>query len=126
MRANPRDWRITTLESVAASFGVNVRKPGDSDVVFEHPDVAEALSDGETIEVAIANEGDAKTASNAAMREPGRPVPPVASPRQPPTRLPWQPAQSSNCPIRSMVPGAKSNHRHCDFQSQKIARHTAA
>jgi predicted RNA binding protein YcfA (HicA-like mRNA interferase family) len=44
MRANPRDWRIDTLESVAAAFGVNVRKPGGSHVVFEHPDVAEALS----------------------------------------------------------------------------------
>ncbi len=44
MRANPQDWRIATLESVAASFGVNVRKPGGSHVVFEHPDVAEALS----------------------------------------------------------------------------------
>ena len=44
MRANPRDWRITNLEAVAAAFGVNVRKPGGSHVVFEHPAVAEALS----------------------------------------------------------------------------------
>lgn len=44
MRANPRDWRITSLEAVAATFGVNVRKPGGSHVVFEHPAVAEALS----------------------------------------------------------------------------------
>lgn len=44
MRANPRDWRIDTLESVAAAFGVNVRKAGGSHVVFEHPAVAEALS----------------------------------------------------------------------------------
>ena len=44
MRANPRDWRITRLEAVAAAFGVNVRKPGGSHVVFEHPAVAEALS----------------------------------------------------------------------------------
>ena len=44
MRENPRDWRIDSLESVAAAFGVNVRKSGGSHVVFEHPDVAEALS----------------------------------------------------------------------------------
>jgi predicted RNA binding protein YcfA (HicA-like mRNA interferase family) len=44
MRGNPRDWRINSLESVAAAFGVNVRKSGGSHVVFEHPDVAEALS----------------------------------------------------------------------------------
>jgi hypothetical protein len=44
MRNNPRDWRIASLESVAAAFGANVRKPGGSHVVFEHPEVAEALS----------------------------------------------------------------------------------
>ena len=44
MRANPRDWRITRLEAVAAAFRVNVRKPSGSHVVFEHPAVAEALS----------------------------------------------------------------------------------
>ena len=44
MRATPRDWRITSLEAVAAAFGVNIRKPGGSHVVFEHPAVAEALS----------------------------------------------------------------------------------
>ncbi len=44
MRENPRDWRIETLESVAAAFGVNCRKPGGSHVVFEHPAVIEALS----------------------------------------------------------------------------------
>jgi len=44
MRANPGDWRITSLEAVAAAFGVNLRKPGGSHVVFEHPAVAEALS----------------------------------------------------------------------------------
>lgn len=44
MRANPRDWRIAELESVAAGFGVNCRKPGGSHVVFEHPAMAEALS----------------------------------------------------------------------------------
>ncbi len=28
MRANSRDWRIGSLESVAAAHGVNVRKAG--------------------------------------------------------------------------------------------------
>ena len=44
MRDNPRDWRIAELESVAAAFGVNCRKPGGSHVVFEHASVMEALS----------------------------------------------------------------------------------
>ncbi len=44
MRNNPRDWRIASLEAVAAGAGVNVRKTGGSHVVFEHPDVIEALS----------------------------------------------------------------------------------
>ncbi len=44
MRNNPRDWRIESLESVAAALGVNCRKPGGSHVVFEHPAVIEALS----------------------------------------------------------------------------------
>ncbi len=42
MRANPRDWRIAELEAVAKAFGVNVRKPGGSHVVFWHPRIAEA------------------------------------------------------------------------------------
>jgi hypothetical protein len=44
MRANPRDWRMRSLEAVAAAYGVNIRKPGGSHVVFEHPGVAEAIS----------------------------------------------------------------------------------
>jgi predicted metal-dependent phosphotriesterase family hydrolase len=44
MRNNPRGRRIASLEAVAAASGVNVRKPGGSHVVFEHPDLAEALS----------------------------------------------------------------------------------
>jgi predicted RNA binding protein YcfA (HicA-like mRNA interferase family) len=44
MRANPRDWRIGSLEAVAGAHGVNVRKPGGSHVVFEHPAVVEAVS----------------------------------------------------------------------------------
>ncbi len=43
MRANPRDWRIASLETVAKAFGARVRKPGGSHVVFEHPDVTEAI-----------------------------------------------------------------------------------
>ena len=44
MRANPRDWRIATLESVARAHEVNIRKPAGCHVIFEHPAVAEALS----------------------------------------------------------------------------------
>jgi hypothetical protein len=44
MRTNPRDWRIASLESVAATWKVNVRKSGGSHVVCEHPDLPEALS----------------------------------------------------------------------------------
>ena len=44
MRANPRDWRIGQLEAVARGFGVNVRKPGGSHVIFEHPQSVAALS----------------------------------------------------------------------------------
>ena len=44
MRNNPRDWRIASLETVAVANGVNVRKTGGSHVVFEHPDLIEALS----------------------------------------------------------------------------------
>ena len=44
MRDNPRDWRIAELETVAAAFSINCRKPGGSHVVFEHSSLAEALS----------------------------------------------------------------------------------
>ena len=44
MRANPRDWRIASLEAVALAHGANVRKPGGSHVVFEHPALGEALT----------------------------------------------------------------------------------
>jgi predicted RNA binding protein YcfA (HicA-like mRNA interferase family) len=44
MRTNPRDRRIASLETVVRAFGVNVRKPSGSHVVFEHPAVAEAVS----------------------------------------------------------------------------------
>jgi hypothetical protein len=44
LRANPRDRRIETLETIAAAFGVNCRKSGGSHVIFEHPAIVEALS----------------------------------------------------------------------------------
>jgi hypothetical protein len=44
MRSNPRDWRIASLEAVAAAHGVNIRKLGGSHVVFEHHAVTEAVT----------------------------------------------------------------------------------
>jgi predicted RNA binding protein YcfA (HicA-like mRNA interferase family) len=38
MRANPRDWRIEALETVAKRYGIQVRKTGGSHFVFLHPD----------------------------------------------------------------------------------------
>lgn len=37
MKANPRDWRIDSLKSVADAFGVVYRQPGGSHVIFRHP-----------------------------------------------------------------------------------------
>lgn len=37
MRNNPRDWRIEALETVAARYGIMVRKQGGSHAVFSHP-----------------------------------------------------------------------------------------
>ncbi len=37
MRANPRDWRIGSLEVVAERYGIQVRKTGGSHFVFTHP-----------------------------------------------------------------------------------------
>jgi hypothetical protein len=34
MRANPRDWRIEQLETVANAFAVNVRQPRGAHVIF--------------------------------------------------------------------------------------------
>lgn len=44
MRANPRDWRIEDLERLARHYGVSVRKPGGSHVIFHHPGIPEMLS----------------------------------------------------------------------------------
>jgi hypothetical protein len=40
MKANPRDWRIDSLKSVADAFGVVYRQPGGSHVIFRHPNGA--------------------------------------------------------------------------------------
>jgi hypothetical protein len=44
MRANSLDWRNESLEAVAAAHSVNVRQPGGSHMVFEHPGIAELIS----------------------------------------------------------------------------------
>ena len=38
MRANPRDWRMDSLETVARRYGITVRKTGGSHFVFMHAD----------------------------------------------------------------------------------------
>lgn len=38
MRANPRDWRMESLERIARRYGIDVRKTGGSHFVFLHPD----------------------------------------------------------------------------------------
>jgi predicted RNA binding protein YcfA (HicA-like mRNA interferase family) len=40
MKANPRDWRIENLKSVAAGHNVAFRQPGGSHVIFRHPNGA--------------------------------------------------------------------------------------
>ncbi len=44
MRRNPCDWRIESLEAVAARFGIKVRKPAGSHVVFQHEASAIAVT----------------------------------------------------------------------------------
>ena len=43
MKANPKDWRIEQLETIAKQYGVAIRKTGGSHVVFDHPDWIELL-----------------------------------------------------------------------------------
>ncbi len=43
MKANPKDWRIEQLETIAKQYGVTVRKTGGSHVVFDHNDGVELL-----------------------------------------------------------------------------------
>ncbi len=40
MKANPRDWRIESLKSVADVHGVVYRQPSGSHVIFRHPNGA--------------------------------------------------------------------------------------
>ena len=40
MKANPRDWRIESLKSVADAFRLIYRQPGGSHVIFRHPNGA--------------------------------------------------------------------------------------
>jgi hypothetical protein len=36
MKANPRDWRIESLKSVAEAYNVASRQPSGSHVIFRH------------------------------------------------------------------------------------------
>jgi len=36
MKANPRDWRIESLKSVAEANNIAFRQPGGSHVIFRH------------------------------------------------------------------------------------------
>lgn len=44
MRRNPQDWRIETLVSLAARYGVEVRNHGGSHHIFSCPGVELSLS----------------------------------------------------------------------------------
>jgi antitoxin HicB len=157
MRANPRDWRIGSLEAFAVAHGVNIRKSGgsrgfraswrrgsdfysgaaadqaglclrlsrssrrcvramsDTEYRFtvqplsedegggwlvEFPDLPGCMSDGETVEEAIANGEDAKCCWIAAMKEAGRPIPPPSV----------EPTEGFSG--KRQLRGPKSLHRH--------------
>ena len=36
MKANPHNWRIEQLKTVAEAFGIAYRQPGGSHVIFRH------------------------------------------------------------------------------------------
>ena len=40
MRANPRDWRLDSIETVANRFNISIRKSDGSHVVLSHPESA--------------------------------------------------------------------------------------
>jgi len=44
MKANPRDWRIDQLETIAEGFGFSVRKTGGSHFVFIHEALEEQIT----------------------------------------------------------------------------------
>ena len=44
MRNNPRDWRIEALESLAKRFGLLVRNPDGSHVVFSATSIGQEIS----------------------------------------------------------------------------------
>lgn len=44
MGANPRDWRMESLEAVAGRYGIQVRKTGGSHFVFLHPNADIAVT----------------------------------------------------------------------------------
>lgn len=44
MRANPGDWRMESLQTIARRYGLEVRKTGGSHFVFLHPDSEVAIS----------------------------------------------------------------------------------
>lgn len=44
LRANPRDWRMDSLETVARHYDIQVRKTGGSHFVFLHPASAIAVT----------------------------------------------------------------------------------
>ncbi len=44
MHANPRDWRMESIEAVAKRHGIEVRKTGGSHFVFSHSDCQLAVT----------------------------------------------------------------------------------
>jgi hypothetical protein len=44
MRVNPRDWRIETLISIAAKYGIEVRNHGGSHHLFSSPGIDLAVT----------------------------------------------------------------------------------
>ena len=43
MRNNPLDWRIENLETIARYYDINIRKSGESHVIFDHPASADMV-----------------------------------------------------------------------------------